>query len=82
MRLGIDFGTTRTTVANVDRGNYPVVSFLDSRGDPQEFYPSVVALVGDELRYGFEALAAAEQGAPLLRSFKRALGPGTSTPIR
>lgn len=74
MRLGIDLGTTRTTVALVDRGNYPVVSFLDAAGDAHEFFPSVVALDGDELRYGFEALAAADRGAPLLRSFKRALG--------
>ncbi|MEA5154014.1 Hsp70 family protein [Raineyella sp.] len=76
MRLGIDFGTTRTTAASVDRGNYPVVSFLDPSGDPHEYFPSVVALVGDGFRYGFEALDAAEQGAPLLRSFKRALGAG------
>src|SRR5579863_2493348 len=27
MRLGIDFGTTRTVVAAVDRGNYPVITF-------------------------------------------------------
>ncbi|WOP18196.1 Hsp70 family protein [Raineyella sp. LH-20] len=76
MRLGIDLGTTRTTVASVDRGNYPVVSFLDSAGDSHEFFPSVVALVGDRFCYGFEALTAAGQGAPLLRSFKRALGAG------
>lgn len=76
MRLGIDFGTTRTTVAMVDRGNYPVVSFLDTSGDTHEYFPSVAALDGDHLCYGFEALAAADRGAPLLRSFKRALGAG------
>ncbi len=74
MRLGIDFGTTRTIVAMVDRGNYPVVAFTDTSGDAREYFPSVAALVDDELRYGFEALDAAEAGAPLLRSFKRALG--------
>ena len=31
MRLGIDFGTTRTVVAASDRGNYPVVSFVDAQ---------------------------------------------------
>ena len=32
MRLGVDFGTTHTVVAIVDRGNYPVVAF--EGGDP------------------------------------------------
>ena len=27
MRLGVDFGTTHTVAAIVDRGNYPVVSY-------------------------------------------------------
>ncbi len=70
--LGIDFGTTRTIVAAVDRGNYPVVTFPDTDGDVREYLPSVVAL-DDGLTFGFEALAAAARGAPLLRSFKRAL---------
>ncbi|GAB94803.1 molecular chaperone DnaK (HSP70) [Kineosphaera limosa] len=73
MQLGVDFGTTRTIVAYADRGNYPVVTFADADGDPQEFVPTVVALVDDELVYGFEALRAAEAGAVPLRSFKRAL---------
>ena len=34
--LGIDLGTTRTVVARVDRGNYPVVPFPDEHGDAQE----------------------------------------------
>lgn len=76
MRLGIDFGTTRSIVAIVDRGNYPVVSFLDTAGDAHEYFPSVAALEGDEFCYGFEALAAADRGAELVRSFKRALGAG------
>ncbi len=76
MRVGIDFGTTRTVVAAVDRGNYPVVSFDDADGDACDFFPSVVAAVGDKFVYGFDALAAAKEGAPLLRSFKRALAQG------
>lgn len=73
MQLGVDFGTTRTIVAYVDRGNYPVVSFVDSAGDAHDHFPAVVALQDDRLRFGFAALAAADLGAPVLRSFKRAL---------
>lgn len=79
MRLGIDFGTTRTIVASVDRGNYPVVGFTDTAGDSQDFLPSAVAWDEGTLVYGFDALAAADAGAPLLRSFKRSLGdPGAN----
>ena len=55
MHLGIDFGTTRTIVATVDRGNYPVVTFGDAEGDRREHFPSVAGLVGDRLVFGFEA---------------------------
>jgi molecular chaperone DnaK (HSP70) len=27
IRIGIDFGTTRTLVASVEKGNYPLVTF-------------------------------------------------------
>lgn len=72
MLLGIDFGTTRTIAASVDRGNYPIVTFTDPDGDSREFLPSVVALRGDELVYGFDT-----QGADthVTRSFKRILAP-------
>lgn len=74
MRLGVDFGTTRTIVASVDRGNYPVVSFRDADGDAHEYFPSVAALTPSGLVYGFDALRAARQdSAPLARSFKRIL---------
>ncbi|MBI5619151.1 MAG: Hsp70 family protein [Gammaproteobacteria bacterium] len=74
MLLGIDFGTTRTLVAAVDRGNYPVVSFTDTAGDACAHVPSLAALGPRGLVYGFDALAAAADGAPVLRSFKRLLG--------
>src|SRR5438045_9579057 len=64
MRLGIDFGTTHTVVALVDRGNYPIVSF--EHGDA---VPSLVSVdPSGALRFG-----AAEPGWPVLRSFKRLL---------
>ena len=71
MRLGIDFGTTHTVAALVDRGNYPVVAFA---GD--DLFPSVaaVATASDELRFGPRALAALERpGWRPVRSFKRLL---------
>jgi molecular chaperone DnaK (HSP70) len=60
MRLGIDFGTTRTLVAMADRGNYPVLGVVDAQGDPHEHVPSVVGLAGDgsgRLVGGWDALA-------------------------
>jgi len=75
MRLGIDFGTTRTVVACADRGNYPIVSFFDHAGDAHDHFPSVVAERGGELLFGFDALAAAaaDPGVTVARSFKRLL---------
>lgn len=73
MRLGVDFGTTTTAIAIVDRGNYPIVSFVNNREDTVDFIPSILALDGDHLVYGFDAEDAAREGAPHLRSFKRLL---------
>jgi molecular chaperone DnaK (HSP70) len=70
MQLGIDFGTTHTVVALVDRGNYPVVAF-----DGGDVFPSLVAGHKDgEVRFG--PAAAAVQNLPgwsLMRSVKRLL---------
>ena len=81
MRLGIDFGTTRTVVACCDRGNYPVLSFLDDAGEPLDFYPSVVAEKQGELRFGLEALRLAQDPSWIvLRSFKRVLSRPRASP--
>ena len=77
MRFGIDFGTTRTVIAAVDRGNYPVVNVVDTDGDPREYIPSVVALDGDRLVGGWEALAV--DNPTVTRSFKRLLSSGSVT---
>src|SRR2546428_7137899 len=66
--------TTRTVVAAVDRGNYPVVSFQTADGDTQDWYPSLIAARGDTCLYGLDAVRYQDDPAwALLRSFKRQL---------
>src|SRR5262249_61720482 len=85
MLLGIDYGTTRTVVAAVDRGNYPVVSFQTADGDTQDWYPSLITARGDTRLYALDA--ARHQDAPdwvLLRSFKpqlTTLAPAAQLPL-
>jgi molecular chaperone DnaK (HSP70) len=75
MRLGIDFGTTRTVVAAADRGNYPVISFQNETGDMQPWYPSLIGAQGNQLAFALEAQAhAGKAGWSFLRSIKRSLG--------
>jgi len=74
MRLGIDFGTTRTRIAVVVKGNYPLVNFQTESGDVQDWYPSLVAAMGERLRLGLDALAVQyDPEWELCRSFKRLL---------
>src|SRR5262245_59389094 len=74
MLVGIDYGTTRTVVATVDRGNYPIVSFHTEDGDTQDWYPSLIAARGDECLFGLDAASRQhDAGWMLLRSFKRQL---------
>src|ERR1700758_1662661 len=70
MRVGIDFGTTHTVVAVVDRGNYPVVSF-----DGVDAGPSLIAAnASGQLLFGSDAAAVRrEPGWSVLRSIKRLL---------
>ncbi|MDT5317733.1 MAG: hypothetical protein QOD88_255 [Mycobacterium sp.] len=81
MRVGIDFGTTHTVAAVVDRGNYPVVSF-----DGVDTWPSLVAANdAGELRFGLDAAAVRhDPDWSVLRSFKRLLndaGPRTTVDL-
>lgn len=81
MRLGIDFGTTRTVVAAVDRGNYPILPFEHPDGASVDWFPSLVAVKGHERVYGWQAWACQQYpGWTILRSLKRLLedaGPNT-----
>ncbi len=74
MRLGIDFGTTRTRVAAALKGNYPLITFEAGEGAGLDWYPSLIAVKGEEKLFGPHA--AEVQYDPhweLLRSFKRLL---------
>ena len=74
MKLGIDFGTTRIVAAAADRGNYPLVAFESPDGQTHEWFPPLVAVRGDERRYGWSAWAMqGEPGWTALRSLKRLL---------
>lgn len=81
MKIGIDFGTTRIAVARADRGNFPVVMFEGPDGEAHDHIPSLIAANESEVRYGWDAAAAAETpGWNVTRSLKRLLdsaGPAT-----
>lgn len=71
MRIGIDFGTTRTVVAGIEDGNYPVCSF-DHEGRLRDHIPTLVAARRGQLLFGWEAARAGRRGeASLLRGLKR-----------
>jgi molecular chaperone DnaK (HSP70) len=74
MRLGIDFGTTRTVVSAAMHGRYPVASFETSQGF-SEYVPGIAARAGAEgLIFGWPAHDALQAGSGVaLRSIKRLL---------
>jgi len=75
MRLGIDFGTTRTVVSAVGEGRYPIVSFeLD--GEIRDHLPGCAVLTGDGLGFGPIAAELAGRGDArwATESVKRTLG--------
>ena len=75
MRLGIDFGTTRTVVAAVQDGRHPVAAF-DDGGEFREHVPGIAALRGGELLVGWDAARALADGSAehAIRSVKRVIG--------
>jgi molecular chaperone DnaK (HSP70) len=75
MRLGIDFGTTRTVVAAVQDGRHPLAAF-DEGGEFREHVPGIAALRQGELLVGWEAQRALAGGTAdhAIRSVKRVIG--------
>jgi molecular chaperone DnaK (HSP70) len=74
MRLGIDFGTTRTRVAAVLDGNYPLITFHSEEGDTQDWYPSLIATQNGRSLFGLDAQHVQfDPEWELCRSFKRLL---------
>jgi molecular chaperone DnaK (HSP70) len=72
MRLGIDFGTTRTVVAAVQDGRHPLVAF-DEGGEFREHIPGIAAVCRGELLVGWAAARAVSDGDAeyAIRSIKR-----------
>ncbi|MBU2551831.1 MAG: Hsp70 family protein [Proteobacteria bacterium] len=75
MRLGIDFGTTRTVVVAAVEGNYPVCSF-DWGGQVRDYVPSLAAVRDGRIFYGWDAVDRLDDPeSRLVRSLKRLMGP-------
>jgi actin-like ATPase involved in cell morphogenesis len=74
IRLGIDFGTTRTVVAAQDSGNYPVCTFSWQKG-AKEYIPTLVGVKDGILHFGWDAAYLFNHpDAFILRSMKRLAG--------
>jgi molecular chaperone DnaK (HSP70) len=72
MRLGIDFGTTRTVVAAAHDGRHPVATF-EVDGDHRGWIPGVAVEVDGEIVCGWEAVARMADARGAVRSIKRAI---------
>lgn len=72
MRLGIDFGTTRTVVALARDGRHPLVAF-DVGGESYDYVPGIATVVDGELVVGWRAARAlaAGEATKAIRSIKR-----------
>ncbi|MBI5582964.1 MAG: Hsp70 family protein [Deltaproteobacteria bacterium] len=74
VRLGIDFGTTRTVVAAVENGNYPICTFSIA-DEVKEYIPTLAAVEKGRLFFGWEAARRLQDSEVyVLRSLKRLIG--------
>jgi molecular chaperone DnaK (HSP70) len=73
VRLGIDFGTTRTLVSAAMNGRYPIAAF-DCGGEYRDWLPGLAVHTEQGLHLGWEAQDALNQpNLGALRSVKRAI---------
>jgi molecular chaperone DnaK (HSP70) len=73
MRLGIDFGTTRTVVAAAVHGRYPVAAFETPRGFV-DYLPGMAAAARGRLNFGWDVLRAlGDDATAAVPSVKRAI---------
>ncbi len=73
MRLGVDFGTTRTVVSAVERGRYPVAAFETPAGFV-DYLSGLAVLAEGKLHFGHEARSYLDGASVLaIQSVKRAL---------
>jgi molecular chaperone DnaK (HSP70) len=72
VRLGIDFGTTRTVVATAEAGRYSVVAFETDSGFA-DYLPGVAVCTPDILCFGFEATQLMDRAQAVVRSVKRSV---------
>ncbi|MBN2193027.1 MAG: Hsp70 family protein [Polyangiaceae bacterium] len=81
MKLGIDFGTTRTVVAAAVQGRYAIASF-QTRDGYVEYLPGVVGLKDGKLLLGVEAATVLAGSERVVRSLKRSASrvPHTAPP--
>jgi len=71
MKLGIDFGTTRTVVASAEDGNYPICTF-NFEGNSKEYIPTLLAIKEGGLLFGWDAANCLKNpDVFILRSMKR-----------
>jgi molecular chaperone DnaK (HSP70) len=72
-------------VASADRGNYPILAFESPDGGHYDFYPSLVAMRGEERCYGWQAWYRQQDPEwTIVRSLKRVLdeaGPHTKIEV-
>ena len=74
MRLGIDFGTTRTVVAAAVDGRYPIAVF-ETPGGFAEFVPGLAVRGRTDIALGWEAAAGiGADSQAIIRSIKREAG--------